>query len=124
MRAAIGSVYSTLSIHPVSICFFLLTELLLIYYILVTLPLWDPSPVELGAVGYLSRPSGEFVTLFNAFDPPKTSGGRADGMSNLYGYGKIAKGSQRQDRRDMTQRGLDAIRGLLWFRSRNFGDYQ
>ncbi|KAH8112737.1 hypothetical protein DFH11DRAFT_1606815 [Phellopilus nigrolimitatus] len=90
----------------------------------LTLPLWAPSPVALGAVGYLSRPSGSFVTLFNAFDPPKSSGGKADGMSNLYGYGKVTKGSQRQDRRTIAQRSLDTIQGLLWFRSRTSGDFQ
>jgi hypothetical protein len=35
------------------------------------LPLWDPSPVEIGAVGYLCKPQGNFVTLFNAFTPEK-----------------------------------------------------
>jgi len=33
------------------------------------LPLWDPSPVEVGAVGYLLRPQGRFATLFNALTP-------------------------------------------------------
>ncbi|THH10883.1 hypothetical protein EW145_g1036 [Phellinidium pouzarii] len=94
------------------------------YHPSLILPLWEPSPVTLGAVGYLSRPSGQFVTLFNAFCPPESSLGRADGMSNLHGYGKVTKGSQRQDRRNMTQRSLDIIQGLLWFRSRTSGDFQ
>lgn len=86
---------------------------------LVVLALWEPSPIELGAVGYLSRPSGSFVTLFNSFNPQQSSDGRAKGMPSLYGYGRqILQGSQRQDRRKLSQRGLDIIQGLLWFRSR------
>ncbi|KAK7046149.1 hypothetical protein VNI00_007152 [Paramarasmius palmivorus] len=38
----------------------------------VTLPLWSPSPIAIGAVGYLSKPKGAFVTLFNAFNPEKS----------------------------------------------------
>lgn len=90
----------------------------------MTLALWDPAPVALGAVGYLSRPSGKFVTLFNAYDPLKSSDGKTDGMSSLYGYGKVKEGNQRQDRRNLTQRSMDVIQGLLWFRSRSSGDYQ
>ncbi|KAG1729964.1 uncharacterized protein EDB91DRAFT_799075 [Suillus paluster] len=33
---------------------------------LFTTPLWYPSPVEVGAVGYVSKPDGEFITLCNA----------------------------------------------------------
>ncbi|KAI5119647.1 hypothetical protein M0805_009008 [Coniferiporia weirii] len=95
------------------------------YHPSLILPLWEPSPVSLGAVGYLSRPSGRFVTLFNAFDPPGSSKGRrAEGMSNLRGYGDVTKGTQRQDKRNMAQRSLDIFQGLLWFRSRTSGDFQ
>lgn len=45
-------------------------------------------------------------------------------MPSLYGYGKVAKGSQRQDRRTMTQRGLDVIQGLLLFKSKSSGTFQ
>ncbi|KAL5525571.1 hypothetical protein ACEPAG_6907 [Sanghuangporus baumii] len=90
----------------------------------LTLALWDPAPVCLGAVGYLLRPEGQFVTLFNAFDPPKSSQGLCEGMPNVHGYGRVEKGSQRKDARNVTQRGLDIIQGLLWFRSRTSGDYQ
>jgi len=90
----------------------------------LVLPLWDPSPVELGAVGYLSRPSGSFITLFNSFNPSTSTNGRAKGMPSLEGYGKVIQGSQRQDRRTVAKRGLDIIQGLLWFRSRKEGVFQ
>lgn len=45
-------------------------------------------------------------------------------MPSLEGYGKVLQGSQRQDRRNYTQRGLDIIQGLLWFRSRRDGIFQ
>lgn len=79
----------------------------------MTLPLWSPSTVAIGSVGYLSKPEGEFVTLFNAFDPPQTSNGVLRGMANLYGYGKVNQGSQRQDKRNRAQRGLDVLQSWL-----------
>jgi hypothetical protein len=79
----------------------------------VTLPLWSPSTVAIGSVGYLRKPEGEFVTLFNAFDPPQSSNGELRGMANLYGYGNVSKGEQRQDKRGRAQRGLDVIRSWL-----------
>ena len=45
-------------------------------------------------------------------------------MSNLYGYGRLEKGVQKQDSRNMAQKSMDLINGLLWFRSRSSGDYQ
>ena len=79
----------------------------------VTLPLWRPSHVELGAVGFLSKPEGRFETLFNAFEPGATSGGKADELPMLSGYGKVFKGSQRQDKRNAALRGLDRVHGLI-----------
>ena len=79
----------------------------------MTLPLWSPSVVAIGAVGYLRKPEGEFVTLFNAFDPPQTSDGVLRGMANLNGYGKVTQGSVRQDKRHPAQRGLDALTSWL-----------
>jgi hypothetical protein len=35
----------------------------------VTLPLWRPSQVDVGAPGFLSKPDGRFETLFNALNP-------------------------------------------------------
>jgi hypothetical protein len=82
----------------------------------LTLPLWTPSPVGLGAVGYLHKPSGMFVTLFSSFNPAGSSGGVID-LPSLYGYGKVSRGDLRQDKRNVAQRGLDALSGLLTFRS-------
>lgn len=83
------------------------------YHTILTLPLWQPSYVELGAVGFISKPDGRFETLFNAFEPGATSGGKADELPMLSGYGKVLKGSQRQDKRNAAQRGLDRVHGLF-----------
>ncbi|KAI9434573.1 hypothetical protein H4582DRAFT_1818451 [Lactarius indigo] len=83
------------------------------YHTILTLPLWRPSPVELGAVGFLSKPDGRFETLFNAFKPGATSGGKADELPMLSGYGRVLTGSQRQDKRNAAQRGLDRVHGLF-----------
>jgi len=92
---------------------FFLFSLLLTRCVAVTLPLWSPNPVLLGAVGYLSKPAGSFVTLFNVFDPAGTSGGAASQLPRLNGYGEVAQGSQRQDRRSATQRGYDFLQGFI-----------
>ena len=84
----------------------------------MTLPLWTPTPVAIGAVGYHSKANyGEFVTLFNCFDPQKTSSGRTGDMPSIYGYGRISQGNQRQDKRNVAQRSMDIIQS--WLRSRN-----
>jgi hypothetical protein len=67
----------------------------------------------MGAVGYLSKPEGTFVTLFNAFDPSKTSEGVMKDTPSLYGYGKVSQGSQRQDKRNPAQKGLDVIQSWI-----------
>ncbi len=79
----------------------------------MTLPLWRPSHVELGAVGFLSKPEGRFEMLFNAFNPGVTSGGTADELPRLSGYGKVLQGTQRQDKRNAAQRGFDRVQGLF-----------
>ncbi|KAJ7838687.1 hypothetical protein B0H13DRAFT_2239665 [Mycena leptocephala] len=63
----------------------------------LTLPLWSPSPVSLGAVGYLNKPSGAFVTIFNCFTPEKTAKGVLKTLPSVHGYGQVTTGSQRQD---------------------------
>jgi hypothetical protein len=87
----------------------------------VTLPLWNPTIIELGAVGYLSKLTGTFVTLFTAMRPEKSSNPAVQGMPSLYGYGHVKKGTQRADERNVAQRGLDAFVGLLTFRGRGGG---
>jgi abelson tyrosine-protein kinase 1 len=79
----------------------------------VTLPLWRPSHIELGAVGFLSKPEGRFVTLFNAFNPGATSAAKADELPMLLGYGKVLQGTQRQDKRNAAQRGFDRVQGIF-----------
>ena len=84
------------------------------------LPLWSPSTVKIGSVGYLRKPEGGFVTLFNAFDPPTSSDGVLKGMANLYGYGQVSQGSYRQDKRNRAQRSLDVIQSWLSSKSDRF----
>lgn len=86
--------------------------------VLVTLALWSPSPVELGAVGYHSKPSGTFVTLFNAFRPLETSKGKTVGMPSLNGYGKVSVGDHRAEKRNAVKRKLDQFQDW-WSRGRN-----
>ncbi|RPD53297.1 hypothetical protein L227DRAFT_617134 [Lentinus tigrinus ALCF2SS1-6] len=84
----------------------------------LTLPLWTPSQVVLGAVGYHSKSAGgEFITLFNSFEPTKSSNGRARDIPSLYGYGLVERESQRQDKRNAAQRGMDIIQSWLSLRS-------
>lgn len=83
----------------------------------LTLPLWSPSRVELGAVGYLSAPKGEFITLFNAMKPQRTAGSKVTNIPSLSGYleGPIGTGKKFNSMRTMTQKGLELISGLLTF---------
>jgi hypothetical protein len=90
-------------------------------FLIVTLPLWSPSPVGLGAIGYLSKPRGTFVTLFNALNPEKSPNLAIRGLPSVHGYGRLSTGSQRQDKRNAALRGLDAIAGLLTFKSKGDG---
>ncbi|CAL1697553.1 unnamed protein product [Somion occarium] len=86
----------------------------------LTLPLWSPTVVGLGSVGYHCKPKGTFVTLFNSFKPPETSDGVAEGVPSLYGYGRVIQGSQRIDKRNVAQRGMDILQS--WITSRSKGD--
>ena len=86
-------------------------------FLLVTLPLWDPSPVEVGAVGYLSKPRGHFVTLFNGLAPGTAKYPAIKSLPSIHGYGSTQVETHRQDRRTVTQKGMDAFAGLLTFRT-------
>ena len=81
------------------------------------LPLWDPSPVEVGAVGYLLKPQGRFVTLFNALTPGHANHPGIRSLPSIHGYGPTQVEIHRQDRRTVTQKGMDAFAGLLTFRT-------
>jgi hypothetical protein len=85
----------------------------------VTLPLWEPSPIQIGDVGYLLKPRGAFVTLFNVMKPVKSKVG--DKLSRISDYGSVSKGSMRLQKRSAAQKGLDAFSGFLAFRSRTEG---
>jgi|SRR5882762_774730 hypothetical protein len=87
---------------------------------IVTLPLWTPSPISIGAVGYLDKPSGKFITLFNSFNPARSSNGGIATLPSLYGYGRINRGEQRQDKRGAARRGLDALAGFLTFKAYSY----
>ena len=83
----------------------------------VTLPLWDPSPVELGAVGYLSKPAGGFITLFNANNPRLCDDPRIQSLPSIHGYGQVVEGVERLPKKTVTQRAIDMIVGSLTFRN-------
>ena len=80
----------------------------------VKLPLWDPSLVKVGDVGYLEKPRGAFVKLFNAFTPPKPSGTRVQRIPSIHGYGEVTVSSQKQNKRTVAQRGIDALQSMFW----------
>jgi abelson tyrosine-protein kinase 1 len=86
----------------------------------VILPLWTPSPISLGAVGYLEKPSGSFITLFNSFNPAESSKGTIADLPSLDAYGRIGRGEQRQDKRSAARRGIDALAGFLTFKTHSY----
>jgi hypothetical protein len=77
------------------------------------LALWEPVPVALGAVGYVLKPTGSFITLFNAMDPLEVDDPRVKNMPSIAGYGKVPIGSERHVTRNVALRGLDAVVGFL-----------
>ncbi|KAL1746636.1 hypothetical protein HDZ31DRAFT_33729, partial [Schizophyllum fasciatum] len=91
------------------------------YHPSLNLPLWTPTPVEVGAIGYLSKPAGRFVTLFNAFSPDHANEESVRGLPSVSGYGTWRVGTQQVEKRGIAQRGLDAIVGFLTYKSRGGG---
>jgi len=87
------------------------------YHPSLTLPLWDPSPVDLGAVGYLSKPSGTFITLFNAFHPNKSSLEAVRAIPSIAGYGRVTTGGQQSKRNNW----MNTIMGLLTYKNKGNG---
>lgn len=75
----------------------------------VNLALWQPVPVTIGAVGYMVRPTGSFVTLFNAITPCDSPDPRVANMPSIRGFGSISIGSHRHVTRNVAKRGLDAV---------------
>lgn len=76
----------------------------------VVLPLWDPSPVELGSVGYLEKPRGAFVTLFNALHPNESDIEAIRTIPPITMYGNIIYGSRKMGKKNNL---LDIITGWL-----------
>jgi hypothetical protein len=74
------------------------------------LPLWDPSPVELGSVGYLEKPRGAFVTLFNALQPNESNIEAIRAIPPITTYGNIIYGSRKMGRKNNL---LDIITGWI-----------
>ena len=81
------------------------------------LPLWTPSAVRVGALGYHSKPTGEFVTLFNAFEPPAALKSDDD-IPSLHAYGLVATATARKDTRSARDRAYEGIISLLPFTKR------
>ncbi|KZT67818.1 kinase-like protein, partial [Daedalea quercina L-15889] len=75
----------------------------------LSLPLWTPTPVPLGSIGYLAKPQGKFVTLFNAFKPLESSGGCMSSVDPIESLKSVTRGMQKSDERSVVQRGTDMI---------------
>jgi hypothetical protein len=82
-------------------------------WLLVSLALWEPVEVVVGAVGYVLKPTGKFVTLFNAISPSESSDPRVKTMPSIAGYGKVSIGHHRHAARNAALRGFDAVVGFL-----------
>ncbi|KAF9039931.1 hypothetical protein BJ165DRAFT_1494612 [Panaeolus papilionaceus] len=75
----------------------------------LTLCLWEPTPIEVGAVGFLSKPAGQFVTLFNAMTPQKCYRIKIKTLSNLGNNGNAAIGVDKSDSRKLVHKAYDFI---------------
>ncbi|GJJ14060.1 hypothetical protein Clacol_008317 [Clathrus columnatus] len=78
----------------------------------LVLPLWTPTPVKLGAVGYLSKPDGRFVTFFNCLNPFAAADKGVHGMASIHGYGNYREGSS-TNKKNFAQIGRDIVKGIL-----------
>jgi len=109
-----GGCSSTNSTHPVCFCQYnMIHPTNQCDYHAVVLPLWSPSIVAIGSVGYLRKPEGKFVTLLNAFNPAGTSSGILVDMPKIHSFGKVSQRIQQQDKLNRVQRGLDVLSGWL-----------
>jgi hypothetical protein len=81
--------------------------------------LWDPSAVDLGAIGYLSKPRGAFITLFNALHPNRSSLEAVRAIPGIDGYGRVTNEGQRVSKRNPF---IDTIMGLLTIKNKSNGD--
>ena len=72
--------------------------------------------MEIGAVGYLHKPQGNFVTLFNAFTPEKANHTGIQSLPSIQGYGPAEPESYRQDKRTVGQKSMDVAASFLAIR--------
>ncbi|KAJ6608513.1 hypothetical protein B0H10DRAFT_2194368 [Mycena sp. CBHHK59/15] len=80
------------------------------HHLALTLPLWKPSPVDLGAVGYLAKPEGEFRTLFNCCNPTETSNGRLSALPPLL---DTMVSRHKQNPNNMARKGMKIVDKLM-----------
>ena len=83
------------------------------------LPLWDPTPVDIGAVGYLSKVDGGFVTFFNAFKPTLADHPGIKSLPSVYGYGTVKYGVQPRAQKSLAQKAKDKFVASLTFRNKS-----
>jgi hypothetical protein len=81
------------------------------YHPSLVLPLWSPTHVELGDVGYLSKPDGKFIRLFNCFDSPGSLQPGGNGIPSLLRT-KVQRSSKTQEKRTMVQVGVELAQDL------------
>src|SRR4051812_42188409 len=78
---------------------------------------WSPSAVLIGDVCYLNKPRGDFIRLFNAFDPIGTSS-IAEGQP-LPPLASVPTGIQQDHKRSAASRGFDWAAAFLPFRRKD-----
>lgn len=65
------------------------------------LPLWVPTKVHVGAVGYIDKNRGTFITLFNVYNPWQHAHNGSRPFPSLCDYGRVPKiGAQPRDDRE------------------------
>ena len=85
----------------------------------MVLPLWDPTPVDIGAVGYLSKVDGGFVTFFNAFKPTLADHPGIKSLPSVHGYGTVKYGVQPRAQKSLAQKAIDKFVASLTFRNKS-----
>lgn len=73
------------------------------------LPLWTPSIVGVGAVGYLQKSSGSFITFFNAFSPRTSKHPEIQSLPSLNGYGEVKVKLTKPDKVSLSKQILRTI---------------
>ncbi|KAJ7189705.1 hypothetical protein B0H12DRAFT_1308070, partial [Mycena haematopus] len=80
----------------------------------LNLPLWNPIFVPVGAVGFLDRTSGLFVTLFDSLHPDLDRAADAKAIPSMVKYEHaVTIGTQEHTQRTAVQRGFDMLAGIV-----------